>query len=70
MKYVASAVILVGFAALYLWIFLRSYRRNLHSFGRSNGSSVFVAFWAAWFWPLTLLWWMFGETPERRSRRR
>ena len=68
--YAASALILLGFAVLLVGIFLRSFGRNRGIYGRPPGSAMLIAFVAAWFWPLTLLYWALGPTPEREMRKR
>lgn len=55
--------------AVWLWIGVRSYRRNIEIYGRRQGGALLVAAAALYFAPVTLLYWLFGPTPERMMRR-
>lgn len=66
LAYSVSVLIGLGFVALYAAIALRSFARNRAIYGRPPWVAGFIAFWAAWLWPLTLFYWAVGPTPERR----
>lgn len=61
-----SAVVLIAFGLLAVWIASRSYRRNLILHRRSQAGAVLVAALAVVLYPVTLLYWLVGPTPERR----
>jgi hypothetical protein len=54
---------IVGVVWLYVLVFRCSYRRS-RALGHPNGASFVVAALAMLFWPITLLYWAFGPTPD------
>lgn len=67
---IVTAVLTSGLiVAGWLWIGVRSYRRNIRIYERTPIGALFVAALAMSFWMVTLLYWLFGPTPERMLRR-
>jgi hypothetical protein len=67
MNLIASAIIMAPIVAAFVLLFMRSYERNRGLHGRAKLHAVAIAFAAVWAWPITLLYWWRGSTPERRQ---
>jgi hypothetical protein len=66
-----SIVVTGAFVVLPLsLLFMRSYDRNRGLHGRAKLHAIAIAFAAVWAWPLTLVYWWKGPTPERRGHKR
>ena len=63
-------VIFGGLALAVVVVFVRSFSRNVVLHRRHPLTALVVAGLAVWLWPVTLWYWLFGPTPERRARER
>jgi hypothetical protein len=68
---VIASIVLTGALVVFplSLLFMRSYDRNRGLHGRAKLHAIAIAFAAAWAWPVTLVYWWKGPTPERRGRR-
>ena len=69
MNLVASAIVMVPVIGAFVLLFMRSYDRNRGLHGRAKLHAAAIALTAVWAWPVTLLYWWRGPTPERREQR-
>jgi hypothetical protein len=64
---IVSAALMVLIVGAFVLLFQRSYERNRSLHGRARIHSALIAVLAVWAWPVTLLYWWKGPTPERRT---